>query len=112
MEKNDGEEPLTEYEEKHFFASASWKKEHGIFREPKSVSETQGVDEKDLYELRMRRVKSSDISMVVSTMRKNPENHWMVDQGLEILKRLLVIPDAQKKCLTFGGERAGAGEGA
>ena len=103
IKDNDGEEPLSEIEIKHFFMSKEWKKKKGIWREPKmNDSETAGVNENDLFELRMRRVKPSDLSMVVSTMRKNPDNHWMVDQGLEILNRLLDIPDAQKKCLNFG----------
>jgi hypothetical protein len=50
----------------------------------------------------MRKVKPSDISMVVSALRKNIENGWMVDQGFEILKRLLDTRDAQKKCIQFG----------
>ena len=107
MAENNGEEPLEPFsakEKKHFFASKEWKKKMDIYREPKLdfMSEAHGADENDLYELRMRSVKPSDISMVVSAMRKNLDNAWMVDQGFEILKRLLDQRDAQKKCIQFG----------
>ncbi len=104
LEQYGGEEPLSELEKKHFFMSKEWKQKHGIWREPVTdkLSEAHGADENDLYEHRMRMVKPSDISMVISAMRKNISSHWMVDQGFEIIKRLLDVRDAQKKCIQFG----------
>ena len=84
--------------------SKEWKIRKGIWREPKAdtFDEAHGADENDLYEHRMRMVKPSDISMVVGTMRKNMDNHWMINQGMDILQRLLDQKDAQKKCIQFG----------
>jgi hypothetical protein len=68
---NDGEEPPSDAEKKHFFMSKEWKIKRGIWREAKTdtFNEAHGADENDLYEHRMRMVKPADISMVVGTMR-------------------------------------------
>ncbi|GMH89515.1 hypothetical protein TrST_g11345 [Triparma strigata] len=104
LKESGGEEPLSDLERKHFFMSKEWKKAKGIWREPKTnlLSEAHGADENDLYEHRMRMVKPADISMVVGTMRKNITNHWMINQAMDIIQRLLVHRDAQKKCIQFG----------
>ncbi|GMH76112.1 hypothetical protein TL16_g06975 [Triparma laevis f. inornata] len=104
MKESGGEEPLSDLERRHFFMSKEWKKKKGIWREPKTnmLSEAHGADENDLYEHRMRMVKPADISMVVGTMRKNIDNHWMINQAMDIIQRLLVHRDAQKKCIQFG----------
>ena len=104
MQENNGEEPLSEMEMKHFFMSKEWKKKKGIWREPVTdkLSEAHGADENDLYEHRMRMVKPADIGMIVGTMRKNINNHWMINQAMDIIQRLLDQRDAQKKCIQFG----------
>jgi len=104
MAENNVEDPLNELEKKHFFMSKEWKIKKGIWREVKTdtFNEAHGADENDLYEHRMGMVKPADISMVVGTMRKNMDNHWMITQGMDILQRLLDQKDAQKKCIQFG----------
>ena len=106
MRENGGEEPLSEMEKKHFFMSKEWKKKKGIWREPVTdkLSEAHGADENDLYEHRMRMVKPGDVSMVVGTMRKNIDNHWMINQAMDIIQRLLDHRDAQKKCIQVRSE--------
>jgi hypothetical protein len=71
------DEEEDERNDKHFFMKDDWKRARGlpVKEVKKEFSEEFGSDENALFEMRMAKVKPSDISMVVATMKRNPENH-------------------------------------